>query len=117
MAGLKARPTYDLVFQSRSGRPEDPWLGPDICDYLRNEAAGGMTGAVLCPVGFICDHVEVLYDLDVEAAGVARAIGLPLARASAVNDHPGFIDTMADAVIQTVDRYRSGRPLQMVATA
>ena len=109
--------SYDLVFQSRSGRPEDPWLGPDICDYLRAEAANGLTGAVLCPVGFMCDHVEVLYDLDVEAAGVARAIGLPLSRASAVNDHPRFIDTMADAVIQTVDRYRSGRPLQMVATA
>ena len=137
VAGLKARPTtvvarsfssasqsypvphssYDLVFQSRSGRPEDPWLGPDVCDFLRDEAANGLTGAVLCPVGFICDHVEVLYDLDVEADGVARAIGLPLARASAVNDHPRFIDTMADAVIQTVDRYRSGRPLQMVATA
>jgi ferrochelatase len=109
--------SYDLVYQSRSGRPEDPWLGPDICDYLRAEAANGLTGAVLCPVGFICDHVEVLYDLDTEAAGVARAIGLPLARASAVNDHPRFIDTMADAVIQTVDRYRSGRPLRMVPTA
>jgi ferrochelatase len=117
VAALKGRPAYDLVFQSRSGRPEDPWLGPDICDYLRAEAANGLTGAVLCPVGFICDHVEVLYDLDVEAAGVARAIGLPLSRASAVNDHPRFIDTMADAVIQAVDRYRSGWPLQMVATA
>lgn len=116
-ATLKGRPAYDLVFQSRSGRPEDPWLGPDICDYLREKAQHGLKAAVLCPVGFICDHVEVLYDLDVEAAGVARELGLSLARASAVNDHPKFIETMADAVIQTIDRYRGGRPLQIVAGA
>ena len=72
---------------------------------------------MLCPVGFLCDHVEVLYDLDVEAANVCREIGLPMARASAVNDHPRFIDTMADAVIKTVRRYDHARPLQIVAAA
>ena len=74
-----------------------------------------MKAAVLCPVGFICDHVEVLYDLDVEAAAVAKELGITLARASAVNAHPRFIETIAEAVIQTVDRYRGGRPLQIVA--
>ena len=100
-----------VVFQSRSGRPEDPWLEPDVCDYLRAAAGRGVPGVVLCPVGFVCDHVEVLYDLDVEAADVARALGLPLARAAAVNDHPRFIDTLADAVGAVVDRYAAGRPL------
>jgi ferrochelatase len=108
---------HDLVFQSRSGRPEDPWLGPDVCDYLREEAGKGLTSAVLCPVGFICDHVEVLYDLDIEAAGIARDVDMRIARASAVNDHPRFIETMTDAVAQTVNRYASGRPLQLVTGA
>jgi ferrochelatase len=103
-----------LVFQSRSGRPEDPWLGPDICDYLREVKARGVPGVVLSPIGFVCDHVEVLYDLDVEAAQVCREIGLPMARASAVNDHPAFIETMADAVLAVRERYASGRPLQVV---
>jgi ferrochelatase len=115
IAARLGRSNFALVYQSRSGRPEDPWLGPDIGDYLKDEHRKGLRAAVLCPVGFLCDHVEVLYDLDVEAANVCREIGLPMARASAVNDHPRFIDTMADAVIQTVRRYHHARPLQIVA--
>ena len=103
-----------VVFQSRSGRPEDPWLEPDVCDYLRAAAGRGVPGVVLCPVGFICDHIEVLYDLDVEAADVARTIGLALARAAAVNDHPRFVGALADAVCAVVDRYAAGRPLTIV---
>jgi ferrochelatase len=106
-----------LVYQSRSGRPEDPWLGPDVCDYLREAAASGLPAAVLSPIGFICDHIEVLYDLDTEAAGVCRDLGLPMTRASAVNDHPRFVDAMADAVIQTIERYRGGRPLEIVGAS
>jgi protoporphyrin/coproporphyrin ferrochelatase len=105
---------YELVYQSRSGRPEDPWLGPDICDHLRAEAQNGLEAAVLCPVGFICDHIEVLYDLDEEAAQVCRELGVPMARAKAVNDHPRFVDAMADSVVQTIERYGSGRPLPIV---
>lgn len=108
---------WALVYQSRSGRPEDPWLAPDVCEYLRQEAASGLPAAVLSPLGFLCDHVEVLYDLDVEAANVCRRIGLPMARARAVNDHPRFVDAMADAVLQTFERYSSGRPLQIVTGA
>jgi ferrochelatase len=66
---------------------------------------------VLYPIGFLCDHVEVLYDLDVEAAEAARAVGLPLARAEAVNDDPGFLDMMADVVADTYARYERGVPL------
>lgn len=103
-----------VVFQSRSGRPEDPWLGPDVCDYLKDAKTRGVPGVVLCPIGFLCDHVEVLYDLDVEAAQVCRDIGLPMARAAAVNDHPAFLDAMADAVIAVSGRYAGGRPLEVV---
>lgn len=106
---------YAVVYQSRSGRPEDPWLGPDVSEYLREERARGLEAAVIAPVGFICDHVEVLYDLDVEAAAVCREIGLPMARAQAVNDHPRFLDTMADAVLQVCRRYDGARPLELIA--
>ena len=102
-----------VVFQSRSGRPEDPWLGPDVCDYLREAKARGVPGVVLSPVGFLCDHVEVLYDLDVEAAQVCRDIELPMARAAAVNDHPAYLETMTDAVVRVLDRHASGRPLPL----
>ena len=68
---------------------------------------------MLCPIGFVCDHIEVLYDLDHEAAGVAAEVGLPLARAEAVNDDPRFLDMMADVVRATLGRYRTGRPLPL----
>jgi ferrochelatase len=102
---------WELVFQSRSGRPQDRWLEPDVCDAIRAVRAQGASAVVLCPIGFLCDHVEVLYDLDVEAAGVARDLGLPLVRAEAVNTHPRFIDALADAVEDVWTRYQPGRPL------
>jgi ferrochelatase len=107
-AGLRE---WAVVYQSRSGRPGDPWLEPDICDYLRRERSAGLEAAVICPVGFVCDHIEVLYDLDREAADVSREIGLPMTRAAAVNDHPLFLDMMADVVLRTIRRYERGRPL------
>jgi ferrochelatase len=110
-----SRAQYAIVYQSRSGRPEDPWIGPDVCDYLRACHADGLRAAVVAPIGFVCDHVEVLFDLDVEAADVCREIGLPMARASAVNDHPRFLDALAGAVIDTCRRYDGTRPLQVVA--
>lgn len=102
---------WALVYQSRSGRPEDPWLGPDICDYLRQEHAAGLAAAVICPIGFVCDHIEVLYDLDREAAEVCRSLELPMARAEAVNDDPLFLDMMADVVRRTIKRYGDRQPL------
>ena len=104
-----------LVFQSRSGRPRDPWLEPDVCDYLRTEAARGLDAVGLCPLGFVADHVEVLYDLDVEAAAVCAELGVTMRRAAAVNDDPRFLDMMADVVRSAVDRYRGGRPLPLCA--
>ncbi|MDQ3487292.1 MAG: ferrochelatase [Acidobacteriota bacterium] len=110
-------PKWRLVFQSRSGRPEDPWLEPDVCDYLREAPGDGASGVVLCPIGFVCDHIEVLYDLDTEAADVAATLGLPLARASAVNDHPRFVDALAGAVVDTVRSYARGRALPIAPAA
>ena len=98
---------WALVYQSRSGRPSDPWLEPDVCDYLRREHAKGLPAAVLCPIGFVCDHIEVLYDLDCEAADACREIGLVMTRAAAVNDDPLFLDMMADVVMT---RAASARP-------
>ena len=107
------RPDWTLVFQSRSGRLEDPWLEPDVCQYLRAERARGLAAAVLCPIGFLCDHVEVLYDLDHEAAAVCHEIGLPMARAQTVNDDAVFLDMMAEVVQLTWERYRNGLPLPL----
>jgi ferrochelatase len=106
---------WALVYQSRSGRPGDPWLEPDVLDYLRQARADGLQAAVLCPIGFVCDHIEVLYDLDHEAAEVCAAIGLPMVRAEAVNDDPLFLDMMSDVVLRTIARYERGRPLPIVA--
>jgi len=97
-----AQPDWALVYQSRSGRPGDPWLEPDVCDYLKQERANGLDAVVLCPVGFLCDHVEVLYDLDVEAQATAKAAGVTLHRATAVNDHPDFIAALVDVVRRAV---------------
>jgi ferrochelatase len=109
-AGIDA---WAIVYQSRSGRPGDPWLEPDVCDYLRQARAAGLQAAVLCPIGFVCDHVEVLYDLDREAAEVCAEIGLTMTRAEAVNDDPRFLDMMADVVLKTIKRYEPGRPLPL----
>jgi ferrochelatase len=84
---------------------------------LKTERARGLDAVVLCPIGFLCDHIEVLYDLDTEAADVCRQIGLAMTRAQAVNDDAGFIDMMADVVIRTWSRYRTGRPLPIAPKA
>ncbi|HUP40922.1 MAG TPA: ferrochelatase [Vicinamibacterales bacterium] len=104
---------WTVVFQSRSGRPDDPWLGPDVCEYLRS-AAGHVPGVVLVPIGFVCDHIEVLYDLDHEAADVCRELSLPMVRAETVNDDPVFLDMAAEVVIDVIETYRAGRPLPIV---
>lgn len=86
------RREWTLAFQSRSGAPQDPWLEPDVRHVLRG--LGGYA-AVVSPIGFLSDHVEVLYDLDFEAAGVAREAGVTMVRAATVGDHPRFIEMMA----------------------
>jgi protoporphyrin/coproporphyrin ferrochelatase len=116
VAARAAMADWDLVYQSRSGRPQDPWLEPDICEYLRRERAAGLRAAVISPIGFVCDHIEVLWDLDHEAASVCREIELPMARAEAANDDPRFIDMLADLVLTTLRRHERGRPLPITST-
>jgi ferrochelatase len=87
--------TWQFAYQSRSGNPRDAWLEPDIKETIRNLDA---KSAVVVPIGFLCDHVEVLYDLDMEAAQVARDAGIRMERAPTVGDHPLFIEMMASIV-------------------
>jgi ferrochelatase len=89
---------WSIAYQSRSGSPGEPWLEPDIGDVVRALANDGEPDIVVAPVGFVCDHVEVLYDLDVEARAVAESLGLRLHRAAALNDHPAFIALLVDLV-------------------
>src|SRR5262249_12078070 len=91
-------PRWQIAYQSRSGAPGDAWLEPDICDVLRGAKGRGIEEVVVVPVGFVCDHVEVLYDLDVEAPAVAAESGVRLHRAEATNDHPAFIAMLVDLV-------------------
>jgi ferrochelatase len=93
---------YEVCYQSRSGSPREPWLEPDINDVVRMIAADGHKAIVISPIGFVSDHVEVLYDLDVEARQVATELGVLVARARAANDHPGFIEALADLVLSRV---------------
>jgi ferrochelatase len=97
---------WDLVYQSRSGPPQVPWLQPDICDYL-TQGANRLRdeGVVIVPIGFVSDHLEVLYDLDVEAADVCRQHGIPFARAATPGDHPDFVRMILDLI----DERTSGR--------
>jgi protoporphyrin/coproporphyrin ferrochelatase len=101
VASRLGRDSYTLAFQSRSGAPRDPWLEPDISQVVRK-----LDGrpALVMPIGFLCDHVEVLYDLDVEAAKTARACGVKMVRAGTVADHPAFIDMIASVVRQHMER-------------
>jgi len=85
---------WKLVYQSRSGPPGQPWLEPDICDYLREIR----TDAVIAPIGFLSDHMEVLYDLDTEARAVCDELGVKMARAGTVETHPAMIRMIAELI-------------------
>lgn len=91
---------WRLVYQSRSGRPEDPWLEPDISDHLQQLHDDGVQDVVVCPVGFLSDHMEVLFDLDEEARLFAEKLGLHLVRAGTVGTHPEFIGMIADLIVE-----------------
>jgi protoporphyrin/coproporphyrin ferrochelatase len=93
---------WDMAWQSRSGPPSQPWLEPDILDYLRAVAAEGARDVVVAPIGFLSDHMEVLYDLDVEASALARELGINLVRAATVGTHPLLIRMLAGFASQEV---------------
>ncbi|MCI0582641.1 MAG: ferrochelatase [Chloroflexi bacterium] len=93
---------YEQCFQS-AGRTGEPWLGPDLRDELRRLAADGVREVVVSPVGFVAEHLEVLYDIDIEAQAAAREVGIRLERAPSMNDDPTFISALADVAIRALD--------------
>ena len=89
---------WDLVWQSRSGSPHTPWLEPDVNDHLVALAGAGVAGVVLSPIGFVSDHLEVVWDLDTEAAATAEKLGLAYARAATPGTDPRFVSMIVDLV-------------------
>lgn len=106
-----------LVYQSRSGPPHVPWLEPDILDHLRALAARGVEDVVVSPLGFVSDHLEVLFDLDVEAKQLAGELGLNLVRAPTASTHPAFVAMIRELIQERLDRSREKRALGRFAPA
>lgn len=104
---------WKLVYQSRSGRPEDPWLDPDVNDHLRTLPSAGVTDVVVMPIGFLSDHMEVLFDLDEEALATCSEIGLNMIRAATVGTHPDFVrmvrELIQERMSQSGDRSACGQ--------
>ena len=91
---------WRVVYQSRSGRPTDPWLEPDILDHLRTLKEQSVSQVVLAPIGFLSDHIEVLYDLDDEAAKLSQELGMTMTRAGTVGTHPKFVAMIVDLIAE-----------------
>lgn len=99
---------WQVAFQS-AGRTPEPWIGPALDQVLPALASSGVTQVVVCPIGFVSDHLEVLYDIDIEAQAVARAAGLTLVRTQSLNDDPRLLEVLADVVEAAADRPGIGR--------
>jgi ferrochelatase len=111
LAGAEGRERpWRLAYQSRSGPPSVPWLGPGIGDQLTELSASGARAVVVIPVGFVSDHMEVVFDLDTEAADLARRLGLPMARAATPGTDPRFVSMITELVNE-----RRGQPVQAPA--
>ncbi|MGW1771793.1 ferrochelatase [Streptomyces sp. NPDC002104] len=105
---------WELVYQSRSGAPHIPWLEPDICDHLEALHAAGAPAVVMVPIGFVSDHMEVLYDLDTEATAKAAELGLPVARSATVGADPRFAAAVRDLLLERAAAER-GEPVERCA--
>jgi ferrochelatase len=103
VARILELPDWELVYQSRSGDPRAPWLEPDVGEAIRRRAAAGAQQIVLQAIGFLSDHVEVLFDLDVEAQQLAEELGVCLRRAPCVNAHPEFVAAVGSAVLRLAE--------------
>ena len=113
VAGAAGHESWRLVFQSRSGPPTQPWLEPDIREHLRELKREGARDVVVSPVGFISDHMEVLYDLDTEARQAAADLGLNLVRAATVGTHPAFVSMIRELILERLD---AGTPRRALGT-
>ncbi len=99
---------WQLVYQSRSGSSSQPWLGPDILDYLRElKTQGGSPDVVIAPIGFVSDHMEILFDLDTEARELCAKLGLHMLRAETMGTHPTFISMIRELILE---RTNEGQP-------
>ena len=109
---------YDLVYCSRSGPPQARWLEPDINDFLEEIAADAnpLTGTVVVPIGFICDHMEVVYDLDTEAKETAARLGIPYERADTVATDPAFVSSLVDVLEERAAQARGENPARVTVT-
>jgi len=110
-ATLGAGLDHELVYCSRSGPPNQPWLEPDINERLRALAAAGVKAVVVAPIGFVSDHMEVRFDLDTEAAQTAAAVGLEMVRVRTVGADPEFISGLVDLVLERVAQARGSAPV------
>ncbi|WP_425441640.1 ferrochelatase [Sinomonas mesophila] len=116
VAGDSDRIAWDLVYQSRSGAPHVPWLEPDINDHLEAAAGEGVKGAVIVPLGFVSDHMEVAWDLDTEALETCRGLGIEAVRVPTPGTHPAFVAGLVDLLCERLpDGWRgaqhiAGRP-------
>ncbi len=106
--------TSSLSYCSRSGAPSTPWLEPDINDHLADLARQGATKVVIAPIGFVSDHMEVIWDLDTEAVGTARDLGLDVARAKTAGTAAEFITSLVDLVLERAARERGENPTSRV---
>ena len=100
---------YKLVFQSRSGSPSQPWLGPDVCDHIRELKSGGARDVVVAPIGFVSDHMEIVYDLDIEAAALCRELGINMVRAATAGTHPAFVRMIRELILERLEPGREKR--------
>ncbi len=94
---------WKLVYQSRSGPPNQPWLEPDVCDYLRELQAHGQSHVVVVPIGFLSDHMEVLFDLDTEAKELCEQLGMTMVRAGTAGTHPAFIRMVRQLIAERMN--------------
>ena len=101
---MLGRPDGALVYQSRSGPPSQPWLEPDIADAVRQlHSQGGLEDLVVAPIGFLCDHMEVVYDLDTEFAGLCRQLDINMVRAATVGVHPAFVSMIRELILERTE--------------
>ena len=98
---------WQLVYQSRSGSPMQPWLGPDILEHLKSLASAGVKEVAVAPIGFVSDHMEIVYDLDFEAQNVARDLGLKMVRAATAGTHPSFVKMIRDLMLERINNTRT----------
>jgi ferrochelatase len=115
-AAPQASPPWDLVWQSRSGPPQVPWLAPDINDHLAALHEAGTPSVVVCPIGFISDHMEVVWDLDNQAAQTARRLGMHFVRAATPGTDPRFVTMIRELVLERIDPTAPRRGLGSLRT-